>query len=196
MKILAFVDVHGNHSAVKDIKKKAEKADILVGAGDFSIFERGLANILCELNKLNKPVLIVPGNHETETGLKKAGLLFKNIHYIHKKRFKFGGIIFLGYGGGGFSLRDPDFERFAKKSGKGLKKKDNVVLITHAPPHGTKLDRINKEYHGNKSITNFIKKVDLNLVVCGHLHENAGKKDKIGKTVLINPGAHGKIVEI
>ena len=36
----------------------------------------------------------------------------------------------------------------------------------------------------------------FSLVVCGHLHENARKQDKIGKTLIINPGAVGAIVEL
>ena len=52
---------------------------------------------------------------------------------------------------------------------------------THAPTY-TKVDKIGKNPVGNKSIRNFISEAKPDLVVCGHLHENAGKKDKIGKT--------------
>ena len=34
------------------------------------------------------------------------------------------------------------------------------------------------------------------LVISGHLHETAGKEDKIGKTRLINPGPFGKILDV
>ena len=33
-------------------------------------------------------------------------------------------------------------------------------------------------------------------VLCGHLHDNAGKKDKIGKSLVINPGWEGMMLEI
>ena len=49
---------------------------------------------------------------------------------------------------------------------------------------------------GDKSIKNFIKKIYPDLVISGHLHENAGKEDKIKNTKLINPGPYGKIITI
>lgn len=196
MKILAFVDLHGSFSAIQELEKKAEKADLLVCAGDISIFEQNLDRILHELSKIGKPLLMIHGNHETEELLKKECIKFENIKFIHKKRFDFKNYIFLGYGGGGFSVVDPDFERFAEAQRKKLKESDNVVLITHAPPYKTNVDKIGKDHHGNKSIADFIKKVDINLVICGHLHENMGKEDLIGKTRIINPGHKGVVIEI
>ena len=52
-------------------------------------------------------------------------------------------------------------------------------------------------HSGNKSIKKFIMSERPNLVICGHLHENFGVIDKIGKnSMLVNPGAKGKIIEI
>ncbi|MBS3097214.1 hypothetical protein J4209_00295 [Candidatus Woesearchaeota archaeon] len=43
-------------------------------------------------------------------------------------------------------------------------------------------------------IKTFILKVKPDLAISGHLHENAGKEDKIGKTKIVNPGPFGKII--
>lgn len=196
MKILAFVDIHGSMSAIKKLGEKSKSADILVGAGDLSIFENGLVKILNELNKFNKPVLVIHGNHETAAVLKKASSLFENIHFIHEKKFKFKEYVFIGYGGGGFALKDPDFEKFIRRNEREIKKEKEIILVTHAPPYGTKVDRINKGYHGNKSITDFIKKNRIRLLVCGHLHENEGRQDKIGDTLVVNPGPKGVILKV
>ena len=59
MKILAFVDTHGSMKSLKKVMKKAKKADIVVCAGDLSIFEEGLDIIIMELNSLKKPVLLI-----------------------------------------------------------------------------------------------------------------------------------------
>jgi Icc-related predicted phosphoesterase len=75
-------------------------------------------------------------------------------------------------------------------------KKDKVILVTHAPPYNTKVDRINGNLCGNKSIRNFISEVKPVLAVCGHLHETAGKRDKIGKTLVINPGYKGMVIDL
>ena len=200
MKLLAFVDIHGSLKALEKIKVKAKGADIIVCAGDISIFENNLDTLLSELNKLNKPVLIIPGNHEDDNDLKELTERFSNITDIHKKSFIKENYLFIGYGGSGFSMVDKEFIKTGKKFEKTVKKssKDNkkIILVTHAPPYKTKIDKIMGEYCGNKSIKNFILKVKPDLVISGHLHENAGKEDKIKKTKIINPGPFGKIINI
>ncbi len=198
MKILAFVDLHGNNKALKEIKKKAKQADMIACAGDISIFENGLDLLLLQINELNKPVLIIPGNHEDDKDLNELTKMFNNITDIHKKYYIKDNYLFLGYGGSGFSMVDKEFIKASKKLEKEVKKhKDKkIVLITHAPPYKTKLDDILGEPCGNKSIKNFIVKTKPSLVISGHLHENAEKEDKLKETRLINPGPFGKIIEI
>ena len=94
---------------------------------------------------------------------------------------------------------DREFEKTSKtKFNKiiGKNKDKKIILVTHAPPYKTNVDRIAGGHCGNKSIRHFIDKNKIDLVVCGHLHENFGKEDKIKKTRIINPGPFGKIVEI
>ena len=125
--------------------------------------------------------------------------MFRNIIFIHRNYFIEENILFLGYGGDGFSVVDKKFEEFSQnKFKKWIKNNDGkkIVLVTHAPPYGTKLDKIGKNYCGNKSITKFLNKNKIDCLICGHLHENFGKEDRIGKTKMINPGPFGKIVEI
>ena len=187
MKILAFVDTHGSVAALKTVVKKAKKADIVVCAGDLSIFEQSLKEIISKLDEIGKPVLIIPGNHETDTELKKICSSFKNVHFINKGRFEIDDYLFLGYEGNGFSMLEPEFEKTAVKFRKWMTNKKKIVLVTHAPPYGTNIDAIMEEHCGNKTIREFIDRSDIELVISGHLHENAGKKDKIGKTAMINP---------
>ena len=47
-----------------------------------------------------------------------------------------------------------------------------------------------------KSLREFIKKFKPKFVVCGHLHENEKKEDKLNNTIILNPGKYGKIIEI
>ncbi len=196
MKILAFVDMHGSNKALKRVKKLAKKADVLVAAGDLTVFGNNLDLILMELNKLGKPVLVIPGNHEFEDDIKKASSMFTNIISIDKKPFVIYDTVFIGYGGGGFSMSDKGFERYSKKLLKKIKKHSKSVLVLHGPPYGNKTDLIMEEHCGNRSYSNFIKKAQPTLVICGHLHECAGKMDTIKKTLVVNPGPYGKILEI
>ena len=201
MKILAFTDIHNSASALKKIahKVKTQKPDLLVCAGDISIFEQGITGVLRKLNKLGKEIVIVHGNHEDVSTFSKLSKIFKNITFIHKKHLIKENMLYLGYGGDGFSLIDREFEKTAKKNFKQIIKNNNdkkIILVTHAPPYKTKLDRLFEEHCGNKSIRHFIEKNKIDLLICGHLHENFGKEDKIGKTKVINPGPFGKMIEI
>ena len=103
----------------------------------------------------------------------------------------------MGYGCGGFSLVDREFDKTAVKFRKIIKMNEDkkIILVTHAPPYKTRLDKLGI-HCGNKSIRKFIDKNKIDLVICGHLHENFGKEDKINKTRLINPGPFGKILTV
>ena len=83
--LLAFVDTHGDEKSLKKVKKKAEKADLILCAGDLTIFENKLKSLLRELNSFNKPVLIVHGNHESEEHLKEYCKKYENLIFFHKK---------------------------------------------------------------------------------------------------------------
>lgn len=200
MKILAFTDLHLSSIAFKKIKEKVkrQKPDLLICAGDISIFEQGLDFILNKLNKLKKKVLIIHGNHETDKVLKKLCKKYNNLIFIHKKYYRHNNRIFFGYGGSGFALIEPGFYKTGEKFQKIIRKnKDKkIIFITHAPPYKTKTDLIVGSPCGNKTFRNFIVRNKIDLNICGHLHENFGKKDNIKKTKIINPGPYGKIIKI
>lgn len=195
MMLLAFVDTHGDDKALEKVKKKAAKADLVLCAGDVTIFENKIKSILREINSFNKPVLIIHGNHEPEERLKRECKKQDNLIFLHKRFYEKENILFAGYGGGGFSLEDKKFEKFAEKIKKKIDGK-KLVLILHGPPYGNKTDKILEEHAGNKSYTEFIKQEKPLVVICGHLHENEGVQDKIGKSLIINPGPEGKLIEV
>ncbi len=194
MKVLIFTDTHGSERALRELKQKAKGVDAVICAGDISIFEEGMTRLLSQLNKFKVPVFMIHGNHEDKGDLERACSRFKNIKFIHNKSISFDDIIFLGYGGGGFVKKDPVFEKAMNKF-KNLKGK-RFVLITHAPPYDTKLDELMEGHCGNISIRRFIEQFKPEVAVSGHIHENDGKTDYIGKTKVINPGYKGKIISL
>ncbi|MBI2124732.1 metallophosphoesterase [Candidatus Pacearchaeota archaeon] len=201
MKLLIFTDTHGSSIALRRIEHKviSETPDILVCAGDISIFEHGIGSIFRRLNKMHKKIIIVHGNHEDAATYLKYSKILKNIIFIHKKHHIEGNLLFLGYGGGGFAKNDREFEHLAKtRFNDAIKnnKDKRIILITHGPPYRTRVDKLGRNYAGNKSFRNFIEKHKIDLHVCGHLHENFGKEDKIKNMRIINPGPYGKIVEV
>ena len=197
MRILAFTDMHESLTALNRMKKQSKKADVIVCCGDISIFEGGLEFMMEELSAIKKEIIVVHGNHEDKNNMKKL-CKAKNVHFIHKNKKKIGDVLFIGYGGGGFNFEDPEFEKMTKKFEKWIKDSGakKIVLVTHAPPYRTKLDNLYGESVGNISFRKFLVKGKVDLMLCGHLHENFNKKDKLKKTIIVNPGPSAKIITI
>lgn len=202
MKALIFTDLHLSDLAMKKLRWKTilYRPDLLICAGDITIFEEGLDLMLEKINKLNKKTLIIHGNHEDASVFKKKCEKYKNLIFLHKQHHKHNDCLFFGYGGGGFSLTDPGFystgEKFSKIIKKKANKKKKKVFITHAPPYDTQLDLIVDHHCGNKTLRNFDIKNKIDIHICGHLHENFGRKDNIKDTKVINPGPYGKLLFI
>src|SRR3989344_3590714 len=119
-----------------------------------------------------------------------------NIIFLHKRSYSIGDYTFFGYGGNGFIQEDKKLESLIEKVKKITKEK--LIFITHMPPYNTKLDYLpyGKRHAGSKSSSKFIKELKPVLTACGHLHENFKKEDSIGKSLIINPGPEGQLIEI
>ena len=192
MKILAFTDLHTSKTAMKKIEEKLkQRPDVIVCAGDFTVMGSRLHYMLKWMNGLKKPVILIHGNHEDGEEVRKACKKYPNIHYAHQQIISMNGVVFAGYGGGGFAMVEKELERFAKTFPK-----TPMVLITHAPVYNTKLDML-WEHLGNKSARKVIEKhPNIRLAICGHFHETAGKKDMVKNTLVVNPGPAGKIIRV
>ncbi|MBR9683305.1 hypothetical protein GOV03_02080 [Candidatus Woesearchaeota archaeon] len=197
MKLLTFVDLHGETKFLKKLVKRGKEDDIdlVVVAGDMTMFEDHLGYVLKKLNSIGKKVLLIPGNHESNKDLNKALKGYDNCQNFHEKAVEIEGYVFLGYGEGGFSLKDAEFRKVAREWYSKYQKK-KIVLVTHAPPFGTTVDRVDRRHVGNKDIYSFIKRIKPKLVICGHIHDTAGKTDKIDGVNVINPGWEGMVVEL
>src|SRR3989344_5064820 len=168
MKLLVFTDVHGSKIAIKQIINKAKEADLLICAGDLTNFGVELNSILKQFKETNKKMIIIPGNHESNAEINNACKKFDFLINIHLKKHKINDIVFFGFGTGGFSKIDSELDY---------------------------LDHLQR-YRGSKTLREFIKKFKPKFVVCGHLHENEKKEDKLNNTIILNPGKYGKIIEI
>lgn len=130
---------------------------------------------------------------------------YKNLKRFDYSYFKFKDYIFIGTFGGNFPghVKSKAYKKYRKKLDYLFKRfrKENkerkVIFVSHNVPYNTKLDLISsKEAHekvkgkhyGSKLIRRIINKYQPLLAFGGHVHENQGK-DKIEKTMIINPGA-------
>lgn len=169
------------------------------------------------LSSLKKPVYLVYGNGDypsSKTGRFKAKSLNsrlkenKEITLLARKLLTVSNYGLLGFSGykpfeaekkkRNSKKEKLKVKRAKKEFGKLFKKFRNerrLIVLFHDPPYNCKLDKItNKksprygEHYGDKILKKAIKKYQPFLVVCGHMHETQGKC-KIGRTMVINPGA-------
>lgn len=190
MKIIAFTDLHGNLKRLRHLEGlvKMKKPNMIICAGDLTLFSRNLDSIAKRLNGFNIPVLIIPGNHETGEEIRFISKKYPNIKNIHHIIYEKNGYTYFGMGQGGFSKTNREFERLFAFIKKKINPKTKFIVVSHAPPYGTKTDLIEGEYAGSISLRKFIEFIKPVLVVAGHLHECEHTEDKIGKSRIINPG--------
>ncbi len=205
MKLLAFSDVHADAGVIESLIKKAKRfrVNALVSAGDLAHFGVGLDEVFKKLN-IGLPLLIVPGNHEAPSQIVKAAKQFRFIKNLHAKTMFLGSTLFFGCGGSSFTpfatpheLSEGEFKELLAKFDSALKQRaGKFILVLHDPPHNTRLDLLDSRHGGSKVVRAFIEKHQPDYCICGHFHENKGKMDRIGKTILINPGPQGRVIEI
>lgn len=203
MKLLCFVDLHGSMPVLDLLKEKAKHVDAVIAAGDLTTFERNIEHVFHKLSQFKKPVFVIPGNHESTEIVQYLSKHSPNIIFLEQRWHELNRVLFVGSSGNAFAKDDPEFESSSRQFVKIISAKRKLrkeafryVFVCHAPPHGTKLDLLYGEHHGNRSIRKFILGTKPELAVCGHFHENQGKKDKLDKTIIINPGPHGRILTV
>ncbi|MCC7574317.1 metallophosphoesterase [Candidatus Woesearchaeota archaeon] len=195
MKVLLCSDIHNPRKDLVLLREKSEDVDFVVCAGDFTNWGSGLVSTLREMNSWGKSVFVVHGNHEDESEVRRVCKSLENVVFFHRDVVDFNGFQLVGWGGGGFSLQDKDFERFV--SGLNISDFSRVILVTHAPPFETCLDEIQKGvFVGNDSIKRFVLSSKPLVVVSGHIHETSGLVCNLDGVLLINPGPEGVIVEL
>jgi len=198
MKILTFTDLHLSDRAFKVLQKKAKlhKPDLIICCGDHTVFDNESSKITKKIAALGN-VFIIHGNHESASGVRKESAKYPRMTFIHKKIAIVNEYAFIGWGGGGFQYDYPEFDKFIERNVARLKGK-KLVLVTHAPPYNTTLDDVFGSHVGSKTFIRFVKKYKNQLVAyfCGHIHECMKNTQKVGKCLMLNPGADGMVVEI
>ena len=197
MKLFVFTDFHENPQFLDRAKRviTQEGAAIAVCVGDFTIFGRNTRKMLDALDHLGVPTVLIHGNHEDEEEILTILPTCKNITWAHDRAVTVNGITFIGFGGHGFSQREPELEQLEHKLANQFD--ERTIILCHAPPYGTHVDEIENGWHvGNESLTMLIRRRKPMLVLCGHIHETFHVHDSIAGTPIINPGPDGEIIEI
>ena len=198
MRLLLFSDIHTDKDACAKLVEKSRNVDIVIGAGDYALFRKGLSETLAELSEITVPKIIVHGNHESHMELTTECDKYDNFHVLHGESILLNDILFVGIGAGipctpfgdwSVDLSEKDALTFLPDI------KGKFILISHSPPYSC-LDQLPDGRHmGSKSILNYVKKSKPALVVCGHIHEHWDRCDSIQGIPVINAGPQGYVYE-
>lgn len=200
MRLYAVADIHGRSDRIAAIKRNLEKyrPQVLVAAGDITTYRK--ASFVSALGDLPLPVLAIRGN----TDLKKVESCFalnENILFLNNRDVVLQGAHFAGVTG---TIPIPFRSRIAFREEVIWNRlmpriAPHTLLIAHPPPWGC-LDRVKGKYHaGCKSLEMVIRRCQPALLICGHIHEDAGMAC-LGKTLIVNcamgPACEGAIINI
>jgi Icc-related predicted phosphoesterase len=194
---LIFSDIHNDSHALEKLMEI--EADYYFAAGDLVSWARGLDKMGDVMKRRAGRMYVLPGNHESEQDIARfcERYGFTNFHggtlQVADKH-----IAALGYSNptpfdtpGEYSEEElaARLEKFAD-----LKP---LVLICHAPPVHTALDRIKEGLHaGSRAVRDFIEKHQPEYFFCGHIHEAEGTVIQIGPTRAQNVGKRGYVLDL
>lgn len=83
------------------------------------------------------------------------------------------------------------FANWLESAWKRARNWSKTVLVAHNPPKDTVCDALPGGIHvGSVAVREFIEEVQPDICLCGHIHEARGI-DRIGRTVVVNPGNFG-----
>ena len=187
MLIYAAADIHGRSLRFQRLTRQiaAHRPDLLLLAGDIS--RRWQPEVMLDgLNRLGLPVLMIRGNSDRRH---MASLLpsFPRLRSIHLSAVRFGDVEIMGIGG---TLPLPFHSRLGFKETDAVTRvsamlQTHSVLVVHPPPHGIR-DRVLDRFHaGSRAVRRLVDSRSPALVVCGHIHEQAGVAT-VGRTVVVN----------
>ena len=189
MKILAFSDLHHSASRADVLVEAAQEADLVISAGDFCNARRGLPEAMALLDGITAPMVVVPGNAESDTELKKAAR--KGTHVLHGEHLEIASLRLFGLGYGvpptpfgawSCDMSEADAESLLSRC-KGVD-----ILLTHSPPKGVVDVTSQGISAGSTAIRAAIETLQPQLALCGHIHDSWGQTGQIGETRVVNLG--------
>ncbi len=191
---IGFGDIHEDISLMDDIPDLADAEGVII-SGD--ITNRGgirrASQILNRIAEVNPSIYAQIGNMdraEITDYLEEKGW---NIHARGRQLTDNIGIMGVGYSTPTpfrtpSEVQDAMLGQWLDKGYEDVKHLSKLILVAHDPPFGSKAAELpSGENVGNKSVLKFIRRVQPDICLTGHIHE-ASCEDVIGKTKVLNPG--------
>jgi len=200
VKVLIFSDIHGDLRSLERIV--AQPADIYIAAGDLSNFGRALDSCGEVLQPLGERLWALPGNHETYDETRAFCERFGFVDFHRRVRSLSSAPGATQWAGLGYSNITPfntPGEYSEAEIAKALAAFDEIkplYLVVHFPPLGTMLDEFAPGKHaGSPTLRTWVERAQPMYLFCGHIHECAGRSDRIGTTKCFNVGKQGYTLE-
>ena len=193
MRILACSDLHRDSEGARALVERASDADVMAVVGDLATMHRGLEEMIEALRPIDRPVLLVPGNNETDDALQAACAGWSTATVLHGEATTVEGVTFFGLGGGiPATPWDWSFDLGEKQAAALLSALPaGAVLLVHSPPKGH-VDR----GHGSAAVLRAIEEKQPRLVLCGHVHECWGRESRVGAVPVRNLGPDGAMIDV
>jgi uncharacterized protein len=196
-RILVFSDIHNDARALE--KLMDIDADYYFAAGDLVSWARGLDKMAEAMKRRAGQMYVLPGNHESETDIADFCERHGFVNF-HGGTLEIGGKHVVGLGYSTPTPFDTPGEYSEEEMATRLQKFATLapsVLICHAPPLDTDLDRIRTGLHaGSRAVREFIEKYQPRYFFCGHIHEAEGVVIQMGATRAQNVGKKGFLLEV
>ncbi|MEE9575276.1 MAG: metallophosphoesterase [Gammaproteobacteria bacterium] len=191
---IGFGDIHEDLSLLDDVPD-LEAADGVIISGDITNRggKRRAAELLESICKINPNIYAQIGNMdhaEITSYLDKKGW---NIHARGRQLTQSVGIMGVGYSTPTpfmtpSEVSNAKLAQWINEGYKEVKDLQKLIFVAHDPPFGSKAARLSRgENVGNMAVLEFIKRVQPDICLTGHIHE-AESEDYIGRTKVINPG--------
>ena len=193
-KLLLFSDLHVNAHAARKLVEQSRAVDVVIGAGDFGNVRRQLSVCVDILRAIERPVVLVAGNHETTEELQAACQGWSTAHVLHGAAATIDGVVFYGVGGGipitpfgawSYDFSDDEATQLLADCPQAC------VLVTHSPPYGVVDADSSGRHLGSQAIREAIIRTQPRLVVCGHIHAAGGQNAMLGSVPVVNAGPGG-----
>ncbi len=191
MRIYAVADIHGKKDKIEKIKTIVfeESPDLVILAGDITQYVSPL-EALGQLAEFDIPVFAVRGNSDLkgiETLIKHQG----KISLLSQNPLEYQGKNFLGLNG---TLPLPFVSKICLNETKCFRQIEprmtpDTILVVHPPPRGI-LDKAGNRFSvGSFCLRHFIENHPPLMVICGHIHEQAGYR-YLKNTLIVNCAAN------
>jgi Icc-related predicted phosphoesterase len=189
MHLLAISDLHGNRVRLREILAHANDADVIVLAGDLTHLgspdEAAEAVAICKQHAPH--VLTVTGNCDDElierrmvsdgNSLTGTGRVLDGVGF-------FGVSAGTEHLGNTWEVSEAVMADWLASGYRAIAHASRKILVSHSPPYGFVDLAYTKKHGGSRAVRAALDQYDLQLVVCGHIHEARGLVQYNGTTVI------------